>query len=125
MPIAPRERKILIFTTLLSAVALLYHFLLDPFFKEWRELSTEIRMAEARLQKTRFLLKKKMEIEAVFQKYAAISKEESGEVMTGILQEVEGLSQKAQLEILDMRPLPQKKKGFFKRSFMRHKKRRA
>ena len=34
--------------------------------------------------------------------------------MTGILQEVESLSQKAGLQILDMRPLPQKKKGTFK-----------
>lgn len=114
MPILPRERKIIFFTVTFSIAALCYHFWLDPFFKEWKGLSTEIRVAEARLQKVRLLLRKKSEIEKAFQKYTAISEGDSAEAMTGILQEVEALSQKASLEILDMRPLPQKRKGYFK-----------
>ena len=108
----PREKRILMTTAGIVVVALLYHFLLEPFSKQWRDFSTEIQVAEARLHKTRLLLRKKTEIEEEFRKYASVSQPSSG-AMTGILQEVEGLAQKAGLEILDMRPLPQKKKGLF------------
>ena len=110
--LAPREKKIVMVTTAVALFALLYHFLLEPFFREWRGLATEIRVTEARLRKTRLLLRKKSEIERDFQKYRASSKD-SSEAMTGILQEVESLAQTVSLEILDMRPLPQKKKGIF------------
>ena len=107
-----REKKVLTVTTSVVVLALLYHFLLDPFVREWRGLATEIRAAEAHLQKTRLLLKKKSEIEEAFRKYTGVA-QEGAPAMTGILQEVEGLAQKARLQVLDMRPLPEKRKGFF------------
>ena len=84
----PREKRILFFTAGVAALAILYHFLLEPFCRTWKELSTEVRVAEARLQKTRYLLRKKSDIEEAFKKYsgASLEKEEgSEEVMTGIL----------------------------------------
>ena len=73
--LAPREKKIVMVTTAVALFALLYHFLLEPFFREWRGLATEIRVTEARLRKTRLLLRKKSEIERDFQKYRASSKD--------------------------------------------------
>ena len=112
----PREKKVLLCTLAVAVFALLYHFLLDPFFKEWKDLSSEIRLTETRLRKIRLLLRKKTEIEGAFKKYTGLSlkkEEASGERMTGILQEVETLAQKSGVKILDMRPLPQKQKEFF------------
>jgi|GEM_PF-652909 len=112
----PREKKVLLFTALVAGFALLHHFLLDPFFKEWRDLSAEIRLTETRLRKIRLLLRKKTDIESAFKKYTGLSsKKEEGseEKMTGVLQEIETLAQKSSLKILELRPLPQKRKEFF------------
>jgi len=110
-----REKKILFWTVGIVLFAVLYHFLWDPFFKEWRELSGNIALAQARLQRTHFLLKRKSQIESEFKKMtgASLSSATSEEVTTEMLQEVERLSQTHLLVILEMRPLPAKRKEAF------------
>lgn len=115
LPILRREKRILLLTLAVATAAFLYYFVCDPFFREWASLSADIRLTEGRLRKIRLLLGKKMEIEGAFKKYAGpmLGKEISEGLITGTLQEVEGLAQKTQLKILEMRPLPQRQKEFF------------
>ena len=113
--LSSRERKILFLTAGVVLLGLLYHFLIEPFFTKWQDVSKEIQTAEVRLQKTRLLLRKRSEIEKRFQRYAgALEKVEgSGGGITAVLQEVEALAQKSRLKVLGMRPLPKRQKEFF------------
>lgn len=114
--LSPREKKVLLLTAGIVSVTALYHFLWNPFFKEWRELSGNIQLAEARLQRNHFLLKKKSQIEGDFKKMmgASLSVGESDEAATEMLQEVERLAQTHLLKILEMHPLPAKQKESFR-----------
>ncbi len=112
----PREKRILWVTAAVLIAALCYLFLLDPFFREWRTLSSRIQLAQGKLQRTRLLLKRKSEIEAAYQALTGGSTDRSKapeSVVTQMLQEVEDLAQKSGLNILELRPLPGRKKGFF------------
>ena len=113
--LSAREKKILLLTGGIVLLTVVYHFFSEPFFKEWRELTGNIQLAEARLQRTHFLLKRKSQIEPEFKKMTGTSlgEGESDEVATEMLQEVERLAQTHLLKILEMRPLPAKRKELF------------
>lgn len=114
--LSSREKKILLVTAGIALGALVYRFGVEPYLNAWQTLAADIRVAEARLQKTRLLLRKKPAIEEAFQKLLGNppeAAEGAEEGLTTVLQEIEAMAQKSRLHVLGMRPMPQREKPPF------------
>lgn len=113
-PFTRLEKRIVGLTV--GAVSLVAWYLLglEPFLKEWRRVGSEITLLEAKLRRGVLLVRKKSEIEKVFQQVAELLHSETQDQMkTQVLAEVEKATRERALKVLEIKPLPTRRVGHF------------
>ena len=113
-PISRREKKVVGITGGILCVILLYAFGIQPFLRQWRQAASEMVLLEVKLKRAALLAKKKSSIEEEFKTYGALlHPQESGQMKTQALAEIEKTSREQSLKVLEMRPLPTRRQGPF------------
>ena len=101
-------------TAAVLGIALVYFFGLDSFVKEWQSTGQEIVLLEAKLKRSASLVKRKSKIESEFKNYAGLlHPQDSGQMRTQALSEIEKVTREQSLKVLEMRPLPTRRQGPF------------
>lgn len=113
-PFSKREKIVVGVTGGVLCLALFYSFGLGSFLKEWRQTGGEVVLLEAKLRRAALLARKKPKIESEFKTYAGLlHPEESGQMRTQTLAEIEKVTREKSLKVIEMRPLPTRRQGLF------------
>lgn len=105
-----REKKLAIMTVSLLGLIGVYFLLLEPYFSRLKGIREEIYKQSILLSRYQKVLSFRQKIEKVYGDYLGVVKVggTTQEEISKFLQEVEQLSQKAQVHIVDMKPLGMK-----------------
>ena len=112
-----RERTILYALLAIVGVSLIYGFLIEPFFKRYKDINREANLVENKLQRALLIIKNKDNIDKEYATYAERLKSEGSdeEEMTSMLNGLEILARNTNLRIVNMKPQAVEDKEFYKR----------
>ncbi|MFC1807534.1 type 4a pilus biogenesis protein PilO [Candidatus Omnitrophota bacterium] len=115
--LSAREKNITFFLIAIVAISLVYSFFLEPLYKRFKRVNSEITLTKIKLQKYASIIKDKSVIDKEFEEYAnklrSIGTDE--QEMTKILNELETIASSSGVNIVSMRPKPAKGKEYYKR----------
>ncbi|MBI1869993.1 MAG: hypothetical protein HYS07_02235 [Chlamydiae bacterium] len=102
-----REKKLALFAGLIIVLMALYFMVLDPLFSKLRTLRGEIQKQSLIYAKYVKIFNSKDHIEHTYNQYVGIVKVEgsSQEEISRFLAEIEALSRKSDVRVVDMKPL--------------------
>lgn len=111
-----REKTILYILVAVVAAALSYGLLLEPAFKRWHSLDSQILLLKAKLQKALSLIKDKESIDSEYMRYAQRLRSSGGDdhEVTYMLNTLESIARASGVKIVNMQPKPLRDRDFYK-----------
>jgi len=115
--LSKREKRILLLTVLVGSLSLTYIMVVEPLFKRFNELNSEIMLKKRKLQKIYALLGHKDKIEAEYEKIikADVKDASDEEIIANILKQIETSAKDSGVQLSNIRPERIRQEDYYKR----------